>query len=103
MNTLNTTQLNNLKPDPNKSIKLSDGEGLYIQVEQKNNKISKLWRVNYRFNGKQKTYSIGRYPDIGLKEARNERQRIKNLIANSIDPMEQKQEQKRQIQVEQKR
>jgi len=97
MNNLTDTQLKNLKPDPTKKItKVADGEGLYIQVEQKKNKISKLWRLAYRFNGKQKTYPIGRYPDIKLTEARNERHRLKNLIANGNDPMQQKQEAKRE-------
>lgn len=46
--------------------KLSDGEGLYVMVTAGG---SRLWNLAYRFNGKQKTLAIGKYPAISLLEA----------------------------------
>lgn len=51
----------------NKRQTLFDGGGLYLAIEPSG---SKLWRMKYRFNGKEKLLSFGKYPDVGLKEAR---------------------------------
>lgn len=56
--------------------------------------MSKLWRLNYRFNGKQKTYAIGAYPIIGLSQARSIREELKGLIADGIDPKQKDKEAK---------
>lgn len=56
---------------------------------------SKLWRLAYRFNGKQKTLSLGIYPAVSLKEARDHRERAKELLARGIDPGEHKKQEKR--------
>jgi hypothetical protein len=47
--------------------KLSDGGGLQLWIMPN---VSKLWRLAYRFDGKQKKLSVGRYPSVGLSEAR---------------------------------
>ena len=49
----------------------ADGGGLYIYVTEKG---AKLWRMDYRYNGKYKTLSFGAYPIISLKEAREKRE-----------------------------
>lgn len=54
------------KPGP-KPIKLSDERGLFLLVQPSG---GKLWRLKYRIAGKEKKLSLGRYPDVGLKEAR---------------------------------
>jgi hypothetical protein len=51
-----------------KTYKLSDGKGMYLQVEYKG---GKYWRMAYRFGGKQKTLALGVYPDISLSDARD--------------------------------
>ena len=61
-----------------KSIKLSDGEGLYLLVQPNG---AKYWRLAYRFDGKQKTLAIGVYPDIGLQDARERRQEAKKTLS----------------------
>ena len=48
-----------------KTYKLSDSRGLYLQVETNS---SKLWRLKYRFLGKEKKLSLGAYPEIGLAQ-----------------------------------
>lgn len=63
--------------------KISDGGGLYLFVTPAG---SKLWRMNYRQDGKQRTLSFGAYPVIGLKDARDMRDAAKRLIALGKDP-----------------
>jgi integrase len=73
-----------------KPIKLSDGGGLYLLVNQ----VGKYWRFNYRYSNKQKTLSFGVYPDINLKTAREKHQAAKELLARDIDPSAYKQQAK---------
>ncbi|MBN2823921.1 MAG: DUF4102 domain-containing protein [Campylobacterales bacterium] len=92
---LSDREIKTAKPDSNKKItKLSDGGGLVLLVKQMTNSVSKQWKYNYLFNGKQKTYSIGTYPTITLSQARDKHKELKNLVANGIDPHEQKKEAK---------
>ena len=51
---------------------------------------SKLWRLAYRFGGKQKTFAIGVYPTVSLKQAREKRDEAKRLLAANIDPSTQR-------------
>ena len=52
---LTDTTIRNLKPQPT-PYKKSDGEGLFLQIMPEG---SKLWRLAYRFAGKQKTLALG--------------------------------------------
>lgn len=74
-----------------KPAKLVDGGGLYLLV---NTTGSKLWRYDYRFQGKRKTLAIGKYPDVSLAQARERHQEARALLAQDIDPAEKKQEAK---------
>jgi len=74
-----------------KPYKLADGGGLYLLI---NPNGSKLWRMKYYFLQKEKTFAIGQYPIITLKEAREAREDAKRLIAKGIDPSKNKQETK---------
>jgi hypothetical protein len=71
-----------------KAQKHSDGGGLYLYVSPAG---GKFWRINYRFDGKQKTLSIGAYPAVSLEDARAKRAEAKKLQANGLDPSEVKQ------------
>lgn len=75
-----------------KPYKLADGRGLYLLV---NPNGGKLWRMNYRFDGKQKTLAFGRYPDVSLAQAREKRDEARKLLADGIDPNVYRQTQKR--------
>lgn len=88
---LTAAACNNAKPK-DKPYKLSDEKGLFLQIQPNG---SKYWRLNYRFNGKQKTASFGVYPDVTLAEARHKRDSAKKLISNGTDPCAAKQEAKR--------
>lgn len=62
--------------------KHTDGDGLYLLVTA----AGKYWRMNYRFEGKQKTMAFGVYPEVGLAEARKRRAEAKEQLAARIDP-----------------
>ena len=80
---LNNTMVKNAKPQENgKPKKYTDGGGMYLLVNQ----TGKYWRYNYKFAGKYKTYAIGIYPDISLKEARKLHDDARDLLARDIDP-----------------
>ena len=71
-----------------------DGGGLYLYVTPGGNT---LWRMAYRYAGKQKTLSFGEYPRLSLKEAREKREAAKKLLDGGIDPMAEKKEVKAAI------
>src|SRR6185437_16824182 len=56
---------------------------------------SKLWRLSYRFGGKQKLLAVGQYPVITLADARIKRDAAKKLLAEGIDPSEDRKAQRR--------
>lgn len=66
-----------------KDYKLADGEGLHVLIRPNG---SKLWRMKYRFAGKEKLLSFGIYPKIGLAEARLKRAAAKLELAAGRDP-----------------
>ncbi len=72
--------------------KLSDGGGMYLLVTA----TAKCWRMNYRFNGKQKTLALGIYPAVSLAQARARREEARKLLASipPIDPSQAKREEK---------
>ncbi len=74
-----------------KPYKLSDGGWLYLVV---NPSGSKLWRMAYRFDGKEKTLSLGAYPQLALKDARSKRDEAKALLSSGTDPSEQRKQDK---------
>jgi integrase len=67
--------------------KLSDGGGLHVLIQPSG---GKLWRLAYRFAGKQKTLALGVYPIVSLEDARRCREEAKKLLARSIDPSAQR-------------
>ncbi len=80
-----------------KAQKHPDGGGLYLYVSPTG---GKLWRMDYRFEGKRKTLSIGGYPVVSLADARARRQAAKVQLAQDIDPCAHKQAAKASIRAE---
>jgi len=66
-----------------KSKKYYDAEGLYLLVSPKG---TKLWRMRYRFGGKEKTLCLGKLPEMSLSDARIETAKAKDEIEDGIDP-----------------
>lgn len=79
---LNELVCRNAKPG-DAPRKISDGGGLFLMI---NPGGSKLWRMAYRFNGKQKTLSFGRYPATTLADARKKRDGAKTMLGKGLDP-----------------
>lgn len=70
-----------------KAYKLNDGAGLYLYVAPGG---GKLWRLDYAFQGKRRTLSIGAFPTVSLDDAREKRDDAKRQIADNRDPMAEK-------------
>lgn len=79
---LTDTAIKALKSE-SKPSKHSDGGGLHLLVAIQG---SKLWRLAYRYDGKQKTLAFGKYPHVSLAEARRRRDEAKELMALGVDP-----------------
>lgn len=79
---LTDTECRKTKPGP-ALRKLSDGGGLQLWVHPNG---AKLWRVAYRFGGKQKLLAIGPYPTVSLAVAREAREAAKRRLVNGEDP-----------------
>src|SRR6185437_3564515 len=88
---LTDTAIRTAKPR-NKPYKMADEKGMFLYVTPTG---GKLWRLKYRFDGKEKLFSLGTYPDISLKEARTGRDEARKLHAGKIDPSENRKVQKR--------
>lgn len=74
-----------------KPVRLYDSGGLYLEVSPTG---GKLWRLKYRYGGKEKRLSFGAYPDVGLKDARERRDAARKVLADGLDPGEQRKAQK---------
>jgi hypothetical protein len=74
-----------------KTVRLFDGRGLYLEIAPTG---SRWWRFKYRFAGKEKRISLGVYPDVGLKKARDRRDEMRKLVADGIDPSAARKQQK---------
>ncbi|WP_394752659.1 tyrosine-type recombinase/integrase [Crenothrix sp.] len=79
---LTDIEIKKAKPK-DKAYKLSDAGGLYLEITPSG---GKLWRIAYRFIGKQKTLYLSNYPAITLSEARTKLDELKRQLANNIDP-----------------
>ncbi|WP_102959408.1 tyrosine-type recombinase/integrase [Mangrovicella endophytica] len=81
---LSDLQIRALKPS-DRPRKHSDGGGLHLLVSPNG---SKLWRLAYRFDGKQKLLAFGAYPIVSLSDARARRDDAKTLLKRNVDPSE---------------
>ncbi len=80
---LTEVAIRNAKPDNSKTLRLKDERGLYLEVSPAG---GKWWRLRYWIAGKENRLSLGVYPDVGLKDARERRDDARRLIAKGIDP-----------------
>ena len=79
---LSDTAIRNAKP-AEKPTRLYDRDGLYLEVSPGG---GKWWRFKYRYAGKEKRLSLGVYPDVDLKKARRRTGDVRRLLADGIDP-----------------
>ena len=89
---LTVFDVKNAKPQA-KNYVLKDERGLYLEVSSSG---GKWWRLRYTFNGKENRLSLGTYPDISLKDARERRDETRTLIAKGIDPSRKRQHERKE-------
>ena len=83
---LTDTEIRKARPQE-KPYKLGDGAGLYLWVTPPG---GRKWRASYRFEGKQKTITFGGYPEVSLSMAHERHREARRLLAEGLDPMEQR-------------
>lgn len=88
---LTDTQIKKAKAG-GKAVKLFDGDGLFLNIMPTG---SKIWRVAYRVDGKQKTVSFGKYPAVTLAQARERCAEARKLLVAAVDPVTQRREAKK--------
>lgn len=74
-----------------KIYKCSDERGLYLEVHRSG---SKLWRYKYSHLGKDKRIALGRYPEVGLAEARRKRDDARQKLNEGVDPLAERKREK---------
>jgi integrase len=79
---LNDTRIRSAKPQQT-PVKLTDHAGLYLEIRPSG---KKLWRYRYRIGGKENLYALGEYPELGLAQARSERDAARRLVKQGIHP-----------------
>ena len=89
---LKDIQIKNAKPK-DKTYRLFDGGGLYLEVTPSG---GKGWRYKYRYAGKEKRLTLGKYPEVSLAEAREKHSLARKALEAGNDPGEVKKESKRQ-------
>lgn len=82
MGKLNDKMIQAAKP-VEKDYKLADAGGMFLLVKPNG---SKLWRLKYRYAGKEKLLSFGQYPVVSLRQAREWAQEARKLLAAGVDP-----------------
>ena len=71
-----------------------DEGGLFLLLKPLGDGCGSWWRLKYRFGGKEKGLSLGVYPTVSLKRAREKRDEAKALLADGTDPSRQRQAEK---------
>ncbi|WP_239954327.1 Arm DNA-binding domain-containing protein [Pantoea sp. Z09] len=79
---LTIKQINAAKPK-DKPYRIADGNGLYLYVPVTGKKV---WQVRYQYYGKEKVHTIGKYPEIGLADARNLAFELRRDLASGLNP-----------------
>ena len=91
---LTPTRINNAKGKP-KPYKLTDGGGLFVQVMPSG---AKTWRFQYTLGRTRGEIRIGRYPEIGLADARDRHFEFRRMIELGQDPAAKQQKEQEEIQ-----
>lgn len=93
---LSDSKIRSAKPKE-KLYRLGDSDGLCIEIKPNG---KKYWRYRFQWLKKTQMMSLGEYPIVGLAEARSKRDEAKSLVASGINPVEEKENQKKAKQEE---
>jgi integrase len=88
---LSDSKIRSAKPKE-KLYRLGDSDGLCVEIKPNG---KKYWRYRFQWLKKTQMMSLGEYPIVGLAEARTKRDEAKSLVANGINPVEEKENQKK--------
>ena len=96
---LTDTQIKQTKPVFDKTLILADGDGLRLLIKPSS---SKIWHLRYTnpITKNKTTMSLGSYPSVTLANARSQRKKARELIANGIDPKRHREEEIRKAKFE---
>jgi len=83
---LKPATIDNAKPK-DKAYALTDGGGLIIEILPSG---SKTWRYKYHLNGKREKVTIGAYPAIGIRQARDKHEEFRALVEHGESPAQAK-------------
>lgn len=83
---LTAVAVKSVKPKE-KAHRLFDTKGLYLEVSPKG---GKWWRLKYRFEGRERRMSLGVYPNVSLRDARERRDEARKRVAHGIDPQKER-------------
>jgi integrase len=72
----------NAKPQ-GKPYKIRDRDSMYLRVSVSG---SKVWKFDYRLDGKDCSYTLGRFPDLSISETRQRRIDAAKLVASGVHP-----------------
>lgn len=67
---------------------LGDGGGLWVRVLPERNGGAINFYYRFQFNGKERRYNCGTYPETSLSQARDLRNEARKLVRQGIDPVE---------------
>ena len=94
---LNDAQVRAAKPVAGKTTCLYDSGGLHLLISSTG---SKAWRLKYRYNGKENRISLGAYPLVSLKEARQARDEARRQLLQGINPSAERKARRQQEQLD---
>jgi integrase len=92
---LTDSQIKATKHNPERRVTLTDGHGLQLRISQTDRRS---WSFQYRFHGVMKKLTIGAWPSVKCRDARQIANEARNLIAKGIDPQVEKRKAKEEKQ-----
>lgn len=92
---LSVREIETTRHDPKKIIWLKDGKGLWLCIF-KNGTMA--WRARYQWNKKTAMLSLGIYPKVSLKDAREQNAAIRDLLDKGINPAKERLVVKKEVQ-----
>ena len=87
---LTIIEIKNAKPQAT-DYRLADSQGLFLHVTPAGGKV---WRYRYRVGPREKTLTLGKYPELGLVAAREAHREARKLVLEGKDPALEKQKAK---------
>ncbi len=100
LNKLNDAKLRNAKPPETGTRCLGDGGGLRLLITHEG---YKRWQMEYvsPVTKKRRLAGFGSYPEVSLTEARENRNKFRQMIRDNLDPLDEEKKADEALQQEQ--